>query len=821
MTNTNISLFCLCIAFVCTSMTAAFGQTYSITGTVSQQENGQPIVDADIFIENTTVITKTNRKGQYTINKLRPGTYRVSAFFLGTQNVTQAVTITNANVTLNFELAALSQELEEVTIEDEQVQTFSIKRLRSVEGTAIYESKKSEVVVVDQVVANLATNNQRQVYARVPGLNIWESDGAGLQMGIGGRGLSPNRNANFNTRQNGYDIAADALGYPESYYTPPTQAVNRIEIVRGAASLQYGTQFGGMLNFKLKDHIGSKPFSVQAIQSVGSFGLVNSYNSVGGATEKVKYYAYYQYKRSDGWRPNSGLDQHAAYGAAQFKLTPKLSIKPEYTFMYYLAQQPGGLTDAQFADDPQQSNRERNWFRVNWNLMAVTADYRFSDRTKLNTRFFGLLGGRDALGNLDRIDRLDFGDNRDLLVDDFRNWGNETRLIHNYTFKGNTSVFLGGVRYYSGYTDRKQGDGNDGNTGNDSDFEYLNPDLLEGSDFDLPSRNVSVFAENIFNLSERVSITPGIRFEYIDTRADGYYRNIVRDLAGNILIDDTIEEERENTRSFVFFGIGASYKPSDQLEVYGNFSQNYRAINFNDIRVNVGSLEVDPNIDDERGFNIDLGIRGDVSGLLNYDVSVFHLAYNDRIGTVLRTEPNPAFNNLVDRTFRYRTNVADADIFGMEAFAEVDLIKAFINRASQNQLSLFTNVALIDATYAESEENGIEGNEVELVPSVNVKAGLTYRKGNFAAAYQVSYVGEHFSDATNAVQTPTAIEGIIPAYHVMDLSLQYSLKRYRFEGGINNLSDQRYFTRRATGYPGPGIIPSVARNYYITVGIEL
>ena len=84
------------------------------------------------------------------------------------------------------------------------------------------------------------------------GLNIWESDGAGVQLGIGGRGLSPNRNSNFNTRQNGYDISADPLGYPESYYSPPLEAIERIEIVRGAASLQYGTQFGGMLNFKFK-----------------------------------------------------------------------------------------------------------------------------------------------------------------------------------------------------------------------------------------------------------------------------------------------------------------------------------------------------------------------------------------------------------------------------------------------------------------------------------------------------------------------------------------------------------------------------------------
>jgi Fe(3+) dicitrate transport protein len=42
------------------------------------------------------------------------------------------------------------------------------------------------------------------------------------------------------------------LGYPESYYATPTEALEEIQVIRGAASLQYGTQFGGLVNFKIK-----------------------------------------------------------------------------------------------------------------------------------------------------------------------------------------------------------------------------------------------------------------------------------------------------------------------------------------------------------------------------------------------------------------------------------------------------------------------------------------------------------------------------------------------------------------------------------------
>ena len=414
------------------------------------------------------------------------------------------------------------------------------------------------------------------------------------------------------------------------------------------------------------------------------------------------------------------------------------------------------------------------------------------------------------------------------MKDDFRNVGNETRLIHRYPLLGGVSVGLIGVRLYQGFTDRRQGLGP---ADDDADFRYTTvesqrPGNLEGSDFDLPSRNVSVFAESVVNLTERLSLTPGVRFEHIRTEADGYYRTIVEDLAGNVIRDERTEESRDRPRSFVFFGLGASYEASDALEIYANASQNYRAITFNDIRVDLGSLEVDPDLQDERGYNLDLGARGTVGRLLTYDATLFHLAYRDRIGTVLRTEPNPRFNNEVNRTFRLRTNVADARITGLESFAEVDLYKLATNRAASTRVSVFTNLAVIRATYTNADEPGVEGNEVELVPTVNAKAGLTVGVRGLDVSYQFSYVGEQFSDATNARRTPTAIEGVIPAYRVMDVSAEYTMDRFDFGQvrlgvGVNNLTDHAYFTRRATGYPGPGIIPATGRNVYVTLGATL
>ena len=78
-----------------------------------------------------------------------------------------------------------------------------------------------------------------------------------------------------------------------------------------------------------------------------------------------------------------------------------------------------------------------------------------------------------------------------------------------------------------------------------------------------------------------------------------------------------------------------------------------------------------------------------------------------------------------------------------------------------------------------------------------------------------------FADATNAIESNlSGVIGEIPEYQVMDISLAYQNKKYKIESGINNLFNQSYFTRRATGYPGPGIIPSPTRNFYITLELN-
>ncbi|NQZ75303.1 MAG: TonB-dependent receptor, partial [Ekhidna sp.] len=102
-----------------------------------------------------------------------------------------------------------------------------------------------------------------------------------------------------------------------------------------------------------------------------------------------------------------------------------------------------------------------------------------------------------------------------------------------------------------------------------------------------------------------------------------------------------------------------------------------------------------------------------------------------------------------------------------------------------------------------------------------IRPGLNYRWRNLKATYQFSYLGTQFSDATNSEFNPNALTGVIPSYYVMDLSFEYIKDWYKCSFGINNFTNQTYFTRRAESYPGPGIIPATPRSFYFSMGLKI
>ncbi len=760
-----------------------------------------PLTGVKVLVKNENISALTDSTGGFLLT-LKSGN-KAALIFTKTGYRDSSI-IVNAARFIEIEMRSLSQVLNTVTVSD-NTKKRNFGYLRSVEGTAIYAGKKTEVIRMDNVIANLSTNNAREIYAKVAGLNIWESEG-GLQLNIGGRGLNPNRAANFNVRQNGHDISPDALGYPESYYTPPAEAVEAIEIVRGAASLQYGTQFGGMINFVMRKPDTTKKLSFVSRQSIASYGLFNTFNSISGKNGKVGYYAYVNYKQANGWRPNSEYNNTSTYLHLDYSFNSKSTIAVEHTYLNYLSQQAGGLSDRMFNEDPNQSNRERNWFGINWNLFNLSFDQKIGTTGKLNIRAYGLIASRKALGFVNYRVEVEDGtssqkENRELIIGNFKNLGLEARYLQSYKLLGLTTTGLIGTRTYNVSNTGRQGIGNNGF---EADFDFIESPENFKSDYKYPNFNQSFFLENIIYLKENLTLTPGLRYEFINTRANGYVREIQKDLAGNTIQNIKDESNTGRKRSFLIAGLGLEHKTAGGTSIYTNISQNFRAITFSDIHITNQAFEVDLDIKDEKGFSWDAGIRNQSNRRFRYDLSAFFLNYGNRIGEA------PPEKNSAGTAVR-RKNIGKAIIYGLETFSTYDIIKQ-----SNLELNVFSNLTLVKSQYVKSVVTGVQGNEVEFVPMINFKGGIEGQWKSFRTRLQATYLSQQFTEATNSiVGNASATIGLIPAFHVFDFGLSKQWKHIKLETGINNVTNQYYFTRRATGYPGPGIIPSTNRSFYL------
>ena len=780
-----------------------------VFGKVYNKESKKGLNQVEIYNEIGDLLAKTDSNGLYkfTSSKIKLNLIYFKYGFIPFKKNT----LLNGLKSTDVALEESAEQLSEVQILASKQKLFSIKRLKDVEGTAIFAGKKTEVILVDNLTANLATNNTRQIYSQIAGLNIYQNDDAGLQLNIGGRGLDPNRTSNFNTRQNNYDISADVLGYPESYYSPPSESLSEIQVIRGAASLQYGTQFGGLVNFKTKSPNPIKPFEVVVRNTFGSNHLYTNFTSLSGTSNKLSYYAYVNYKKGNGFRPNSEFESKNIFSHFEYAFSQKSNLSIEFTYLNYLAQQAGGLNDRMFNSDPNQSVRSRNWFKVNWLLYNAKFTHNFSEQTKFSFNFFGLNASRDAIGfRTNRVDQIDSFEERDLIKGKFRNFGFESRILHEYKFLGKKSKILLGTKFYKANNSNSQGPGS---IGSGPDFSFKTeqlPDYQAQSAYDYPNLNTAFFGEQIFYLKENLSVTPGFRIEYIKTASDGYYKNINLDAAGNLLLNETINSNEIRKRSFILLGIGTSYKPSKYIEVYNNISQNYRSVTFADISIVNPAFVINPNITDEKGYNLDIGVRGVFKKIVSYDLSGFMLYYNDRIGFVQKVFED---GNIKSE----RGNVGNAVIYGLESLVDFNLIRLFDINLDYGA-SFFVNTSLIDSQYKKSSINGITGKKVEFVPKINLKSGIKFSYKDFTSSIQYTYMSEQFTDATNSVKSNlSGVIGIIPSYDILDVAFSYMYKNVKIESGINNLFDTSYFTRRATGYPGPGIIPSPLRNWYVTL----
>ena len=692
--------------------------------------------------------------------------------------------------------------LKEVQVREQQFK-FNIQSLPATKGTFLYGGKKTEVINVQGLDANIAEKTPRQIFAKVPGVFVYDMDGSGNQINISTRGLDPHRGWEFNIRKDGVLTNSDIYGYPASHYSMPMEAIQNIELVRGPGSLQYGSQFGGMLNYVAKQGDSTRVFDFESTNSVGSFGLLSTYNAVGGQVGKVNYYVYYNKRVSNGYRDNSRSDYDAFSAQITYKPSQTISIKADLSRSKYVFQLAGQQTDAMFAANPRASIRARNFYSPDIYVPSVSLNWSMGNCTKLSWVASAVLGSRNSVmfdKTADLIDKIDPVTlqyaNRQVDIDNYHSYTSELRVLHEYSIGKLPSILVGGVQLMNNDLHRRQI--GKGSTGSDFDLSITGN---WGRDLHFKTNNIAIFVENRIYLMQKFAVSPGLRIESGESV-----------MSGMISYYEASKFPDAIPHRFPLFGLNADYQLSKTQNLYAGFSQAYRPVIFKDIIPASIYEKSSDNLKDASGYNFDAGYKGNFEKL-RFELTYFQLLYKNRLGTLAQTDENGVFQIL-------RTNIGDSFTKGLEMFAEY-----YVRINEKANFSIFSSTSLMEAKYLKAEIRSgekninIEGNFVESTPQVISRNGLTFRFRKLSVTSLFSYTAKSYADALNTLKpTTNGSVGLVPSYGILDFNTTYRISsKFLLKFNLNNATDKQYFTKRPQFYPGPGIWASDGRGFYLTV----
>ncbi len=637
-----------------------------------------------------------------------------------------------------------------VEAESEADSTVQGPFLPDVQGVKINAGKKTSVLDLDALPA-ISGSNYRQALAQAPGLVL--SEETTPLISIGYRGLDAHRAQFIQVLADGIPIHADQFGYPEAYYSPPLETIDRIEFLRGGAALMYGPQPGGALNFITHRPRTDREFSVRTEHTFGEDNTWNAFTSFDGTTGRVGYYGYYDHRTTDGFRAsNSDVELDAwsvklaldATGPSRWFLTLE-SYQEEHG-------EPGGLTPAQYAANRDQTTKPNDRFELERDAVTLIWE-RDLEAGQFTARAWAVdytrASARETAANSGVFSNEEQNFHTFGLEGRYRrDWGSEQQHV----LSAGTQLF---------YTDSPRSD----DTGPSA---FNNTAVARRSDRE--TLYAPVFVENLFRFGA-LSVTPGFRLEN--------YRQTVNTRT----FGPALTREREETDHVPLFGLGVAYDLPRQSQVYFNLSQGYRPPLFTEAVPNNPGQTIAGDLAEGKFWQTDLGYRSQpVAGLI-LDASIFYMEFSDKIGTV---------GTVVQ-------NIGEVDYRGAELSAQYDLLR-LAGGDGATQLNLYANALLLDA-----EVQGT-GRSPAHAPDHVVRTGLIYTD---AARRKIALTGT-FADNTSGDDAGTRE---IPAYMVWDLTAEIPVTGtpVTLIAGINNLLNEDYFSR----FRSDGIDPAPERNYYV------
>ena len=688
--------------------------------------------------------------------------------------------------------------------------------LPPVEGTRINAGKKTSFVKPAEFPA-FAGNDYREVMATTPGILVSEEPQSPI-INFGYRGLNSQRSEFMQVLEDGVSLKNEQFGFPETHYTPILDAVERIELIRAGAALQYGCQPGGALNFVMKMPRLDAPFHFTTRNVFGSYGYYRNYTEVDGTVGRFGYYFYYDHRQQDGFREaNSDYDLNA--GSARLVWDVTSDSRFILTLDAYDEEhgEPGGMRRREEVNPPNsvfvedgftQTSRFFDRFRLERYYAMLEYQKFFSERTQLDIKAFGgyltRWSKRQRGGAFGTLPSGPAAETNSIQLRSAYTEGLDARGRHDYNLFNDVSTIAGGIYFYHALQDRR-------------DERGETPDAEHGALRNLNTGETwdgAIFAENRFHFG-RLSVVPGMRLEFLEQSVDeevnvsnplhsqsdfnfvplfglglGYVVVEGQPILSAPSIAGEKGAETKNPPAPVVTGFGPP-----RVELYGTVSQAYRPITYGELVPTGGSSVVNGNLKEGNSLQFEYGVRGKPFPYLNFDMGGFYFTFEDQVGEIIL--PNG---------FTSTSNVGDSRYIGFEAATELDIL-ALINGGVPNpygNLLLYGNVTLLDAEFTSGPN---KDNTPAFAPNYQVKTGAIYSyKDTFKISLLGTLVDNEFGDDGDS------FEGFIPAYNVWDLTAEFKFWKGRAGvfAGIRNVFNESYWGEVRE----EGIMPALPRNYY-------
>ena len=800
----------------------------SIEGNVVSQKNNIPLIGANVVISNQDGFNKgtaTSQDGTFFFENIPTGSYTVSISFIGFQNYKSNIIVEeNRTYTINAVL---------------EIQPIVMAKLEIIsDANAPYKDFPGAATVLDVKSINLIDPiGTQEALELVPGINGYADDGIGnSRLSIGIRGLNPRRSSRILILEDGVPIQPALYIYPNMYYNPPSDRIDRVEVVKGSGAIKYGPQtMGGVINYYTKrprNEFGGK-LKIKA----GENNFLSLFSEIGGfGNEKFKPEFQLLYKQGDGFRENNGFEQVNG--------TLKLSYNKSQDENYYLKVNTNyensnatytGLTQYSFKTNPKFNPKKDDNFKLFRTAVDLITTKRLSSNlTKSTTAFVSFFDRRwwrendifvsvadSASSNptaqpyyetMNLIRRGNGKDNFGILrtfyvggVEQVFSYKDSPFGISSF-LSNNSSLEIGGRVYFERFIDdKKSGAKTDSREGiyfipAASDDEQP---IIVGQSHHYQTTAFSGFvSENIE--FEKFTLNPGLRLEVFEQER-------VDRLAGSVYQDKSIID--------LLPGVGFITKFST-INFFGGIHRGFTPPSSGTLKIlNFGGTPEDQglNLEAEKSWNKEFGVRGDYS-MINFEVSGFHIGIENLVAAGRGT----AFKNLGrvnTMGLELNMNLISSKLSGF--LPDLHLIYAFLNT------EVSEGIIKSNVSGTVGSDVSIKGKELPYAPAHTVTAGFSRIGKKLSYRLDFRYVDEVFTDFENIMrEDKLGIQGAIPSYSFINFSADYKVStgsRIFLVG--KNITDEIYIGSRLHSNPGQplanlssGILPGPRRQ--INLGFE-